>query len=66
MVDAGQVTWDVIIVDAGMIEMNRQYLEPLDYSIIAKDEILTGFADEQGVAAIFFAAVLWYNVGHVL
>ncbi|MFZ4663820.1 MAG: ABC transporter substrate-binding protein [Caldilineaceae bacterium] len=61
MVEAGQVTWDVIVVDAGTIERSRQYLEPLDYSVIAKDEILPGFADDQGVAVIFFAAVLGYN-----
>jgi putative spermidine/putrescine transport system substrate-binding protein len=62
MVDAGQVFWDVVDIenDFGLGECG-EYLEPLDYSIIDRDAILPGFADECRVGVILYATVLAYN-----
>jgi putative spermidine/putrescine transport system substrate-binding protein len=62
MVEAGQVFWDVVNIenDFGLSECDV-YLEPLDYTIIPRDEILEGFADECRVAAILYASVLAYR-----
>lgn len=62
MVEAGQVFWDVVNIenDFGLGECGV-FLEPLDYSIIPRDEILEGFADECRVAAILYATVIAYD-----
>ncbi len=61
-VESGQVTWDVVDVgnDFGL-EGNADILEPLDYNLIPKDEILPGFADTYRVAAITYGIVMAYR-----
>jgi putative spermidine/putrescine transport system substrate-binding protein len=61
-VEAGQVTWDVVDVgnDFGL-DANKDLLEPLDYSLIPRDEVLEGFAGDYRVADITYGVVLGYN-----
>lgn len=61
-VESGQVTWDVVDVgnDFGL-DANKAVLEPLDYSLIHKDEILPGFASTYRVADITYGVVLAYR-----
>jgi putative spermidine/putrescine transport system substrate-binding protein len=61
-VEAGNVEWDVVDVgnDFGL-EANAALLEPLDYTLIKKDEILDGFASEYRVADITYGVTLAYN-----
>ncbi|MEM7534156.1 MAG: ABC transporter substrate-binding protein [Chloroflexota bacterium] len=62
MVEAGQVTWDVVDIENDFaIGSTEQYFEPLDYSIIPKDEILPGLANEYRVGSILYATVIGYN-----
>lgn len=61
-VESGQVTWDVVDVgnDFGL-EANADVLEPLDFSLIKKDEILDGFVGPYRVADITYGVVLAYR-----
>ena len=62
-VEAGQVTWDVVDVgnDFGL-DANKDLLEPLDYSLIPKDEVLdTLGAGDYRVPDITYGVVLGYN-----
>lgn len=61
-VESGQVTWDVVDVgnDFGL-EANKDVLEPLDLSLIPKDEILPGFVGPYRVADITYGVVLAYR-----
>ena len=61
-VESGQVTWDVVDVgnDFGL-ERNADVLEPLDFSLIHKDEILPGFVGPYRVADITYGIVLAYR-----
>ena len=63
LVDAGQVTWDVVDVgnDFGL-EGNKDLLEPLDYSLIPRDEMNQdlGVSDWR-VPDITYGVVLAYN-----
>jgi putative spermidine/putrescine transport system substrate-binding protein len=61
-VESGQVTWDVVDVgnDFGL-EANADVLEPLDFSLIKRDEILDGFVDTYRVADITYGVVLAYR-----
>ncbi|MGB0389311.1 MAG: extracellular solute-binding protein, partial [Ardenticatenaceae bacterium] len=62
MVEAGQVTWDVVDIENDFaVGQTEQYFEPIDYSIVPKDEILPGLADEYRVGSILYATVLGYN-----
>jgi putative spermidine/putrescine transport system substrate-binding protein len=62
-VEAGQVTWDVVDVgnDFGL-DANSALLEPLDYTLIPKDEVLdTLGAGDYRVPDITYGVVLGYN-----
>lgn len=61
-VEAGNVSWDVVDVgnDFGL-DANADLLEPLDYTLIKKDEILPGFATDYRVGDITYGVVLAYN-----
>ncbi|MGB1251030.1 MAG: ABC transporter substrate-binding protein [Candidatus Promineifilaceae bacterium] len=62
MVEAGQVTWDIVDIENDFaIGSTEQYFEPIDYSIVDKDAILPGLADEYRVATILYATVIGYN-----
>jgi putative spermidine/putrescine transport system substrate-binding protein len=61
-VEAGTVEWDV--VDAGNdfgTNAHAHLLEPLDYTLIKRDEILEGFAGDYRVADITYGVALAYN-----
>ncbi|MBI2762466.1 MAG: ABC transporter substrate-binding protein [Chloroflexi bacterium] len=61
-VEAGQVTWDIVDVgnDFGL-DAQADILEPIDYTMVPKDEILDGFAGTYRVADITYGVVLGYN-----
>jgi putative spermidine/putrescine transport system substrate-binding protein len=61
-VEAGQVTWDVVDVgnDFGL-DANKDLLEPLDYSLIPRDEVIEGFAGDYRVADMTYGVALAYN-----
>ena len=61
-VESGNVEWDVVDVgnDFGL-DGNADLLEPLDYTLIKKDEILDGFATTYRVGDITYGVVLAYN-----
>jgi len=62
MVEAGQTTWDVVDIENDFaIGSTEQYFEPIDYSIVPKDEILPGLANEYRVGSILYATVIGYN-----
>ena len=65
-VESGQVTWDIVDVgnDFGL-DAQKDILEPLDYTLIKKDEILPGFASTYRVADITYGVVLAYNTEKV-
>ena len=66
MVENNQVTWDVVNVsnDFGL-ESTADLLEPLDYSVIDKEQILEGYASEYRVACMLYANTLAYNTEQV-
>ena len=62
-VEAGQVTWDVVDVgnDFGL-DANKDLLEPLDYTLIPRDEVLENLgAGDYRVPDITYGVVLGYN-----
>ena len=61
-VESKNVEWDVVDVgnDFGL-DANKALLEPLDYTLIPKDEILPGFASDYRVADITYGVALAYN-----
>ena len=61
-VESGNVTWDIVDVgnDFGL-DANADLLEPIDYSLVKKDEIIEGFATTYRVADITYGVVLAYN-----
>jgi len=61
-VESGQVTWDVVDVgnDFGL-DANKDLLEPLDYTLIPRDEVLEGFAGDYRVADMTYGVALAYN-----
>ncbi|HEY7736943.1 MAG TPA: ABC transporter substrate-binding protein [Candidatus Limnocylindrales bacterium] len=61
-VEGGDVTWDIVDVgnDFGL-NAHADLLEPLDYTLINKDEILEGFAGDYRVADITYGVALAYN-----
>jgi putative spermidine/putrescine transport system substrate-binding protein len=61
-VESGQVTWDVVDVgnDFGL-DAHKDLLEPLDYSLIPRDEVLDGFAGDYRVADMTYGVALAYN-----
>jgi putative spermidine/putrescine transport system substrate-binding protein len=62
MVDAGQVTWDVVDVEGDFgLEQNAAILEPIDYTIVDAEGIDDAFATEYRVGHLFFSQVLGYN-----
>jgi len=64
-VESGQVTWDVVDVgnDFGL-DANKDLLEPLDYTLIPKDEVNPSLgAGDYRVPDITYGVVLGYNTG---
>lgn len=66
MVDANRVVWDVYNGDNTWgTSADADFLEPLDYSVIPKDEILDGYASDYRVANTLYSIVLAYNTKSV-
>jgi len=61
-VEAKNVEWDVVDVgnDFGL-DANKDLLEPLDYTLIDKSQILDGFASDYRVGDITYGVALAYN-----
>jgi len=61
-VESGNVEWDVVDVgnDFGL-DANKDLLEPLDYTLIDKSQILDGFASDYRVGDITYGVALAYN-----
>ena len=66
MVENDRVIWDVVDVgnDFGL-ESTADLLEPLDYTVIDKEPILKGYANEYRIACMLYANVLAYNTEQV-
>ncbi|WP_437883108.1 ABC transporter substrate-binding protein [Pseudomonas sp. LRF_L74] len=63
MVDSGNVTWDVVDVEADFAirAAAEGLLEPLDFNVIPKDKIVPGFVTDHGIGSFFYSFVLGYN-----
>lgn len=63
MVESGDVTWDVVGVDAYMVLRGAAegLLEKIDYSRIPNDDLIPEAVHEYGVATAFYSTVLAYN-----
>jgi putative spermidine/putrescine transport system substrate-binding protein len=62
MVEAGQVTWNVVnVADDFGLDADGQWLEPIDYSIINRDEIVEGYANTYRVGSDVEATVIAYR-----
>ncbi|MBO1900972.1 ABC transporter substrate-binding protein [Leucobacter weissii] len=62
MVDTGRPTWDLVLVanDFGTTA-DADYLEPVDYDAVDRDQLIPGAAQEYRVAADIEATVLAYR-----
>ena len=63
MVKAGNVTWDVVDVgnDFGLENTGADFLEPLDYTVIPRDELVEGAASKYRVANMDYGVVFAYR-----
>ena len=62
MVEAGNVTWDIALVDDSFgHDSDGKWLEPIDYSMIDKSDFLQGYAGKYRVGADVEATVLAYR-----
>lgn len=69
MVEAGNPTWDLVLVaDNFGHESDAEWLEPIDYSVIDRNQFLEGYAGKYRVGSDVEATVLAYRkdkVGNV-
>jgi len=63
MVEAGNTVWDVVDVegDYAFQAAGLGLLEPIDYSIVKKDDLDPRFAFEYGVGSFYYSFVLGFN-----
>jgi putative spermidine/putrescine transport system substrate-binding protein len=63
MVQSGNVTWDVVNVDTYFVYSGAKegLLEPLDYNVIKKDDIMPELVDQYGIGAELFTTAITYN-----
>jgi putative spermidine/putrescine transport system substrate-binding protein len=63
MVESGNVTWDICDVgnDFGLENTGAQSLEPLDYNVIPKAEMVEGAASKYRVANMDYGVVMAYR-----
>ncbi len=63
MVDAGNVSWDVVDVeyDWALAAAKAGLLEPLDFSVIDKSKIDPRFVNDNVVGSFYYSFVLGYN-----
>lgn len=63
MVESGNVAWDVVDVegDFAVAAAKAGLLEPLDFSVIKKDDLDPRFVSNQYVGSFYYSFVLGYN-----
>jgi len=62
MVEAGNVTWDIVLVDDSFgLDADASWLEPIDYTVIDKASFLPGYAGTYRIGADVEATVLAYR-----
>jgi putative spermidine/putrescine transport system substrate-binding protein len=62
MVDAGATVWDVCDYAPQIgIQLGAKYLEPIDYAIVDRKQIVPGFDLPYGCAAYVFSFIIAYN-----
>lgn len=63
MVEAGRVTWDVVDVeyDYALQACGQGLLEPLDFSVIDREDLDPRFVSDCAVGSFYFSFVLGYN-----
>jgi len=65
MVESGNVTWDVVLVDDSFgLDTDAAWLEPIDYSIVDKSKFIEGYAGTYRVGADVEATVMAYRTDH--
>jgi putative spermidine/putrescine transport system substrate-binding protein len=67
MVESGNVQWDVVDVEAdfALRAAREGLLEPLDFSVIDREQIDPRFVSDHGVGSFYFSFVLGYNQGRL-
>ncbi|MER9337902.1 ABC transporter substrate-binding protein [Mesorhizobium sp. M0293] len=67
MVDAGNVTWDVVDVemDFAIKAAKDGLLEPIDYAVVPKADLDPRFSNEHAVGSFYYSFVLAWNKGTV-
>ncbi|PMS36610.1 putative spermidine/putrescine transport system substrate-binding protein [Trinickia symbiotica] len=63
MVDSGNVTWDVVDVegDFAYAAQKAGLIEPIDFSIVKKDDLDPRFTSPGAVGSFYYSFVLGYN-----
>lgn len=62
MVESGNVTWDVALVDDSFgLDTDGKWLEPIDYTVIDKSAFMSGYAQTYRLGADVEATVLAYR-----
>ncbi|CAN5165073.1 ABC transporter substrate-binding protein [soil metagenome] len=62
MVEAGQVTWDVVdVADDFGLDADAAWLEPIDYTIIDRDQYIEGYANTYRVGSDVEATIMAYR-----
>lgn len=63
MVDAGNVSWDVVDVeyDFAVKAAKDGLLEPIDFSVVRRSELDPRFATDHSVGSFYYSFVLGYN-----
>ncbi|WP_321880212.1 ABC transporter substrate-binding protein [Paraburkholderia bannensis] len=63
MVESGNVNWDVVDVegDFAYAAAKDGLIEPIDYSVVKKDELDPRFSSPQAVGSFYYSFVLGYN-----
>ena len=62
MVEAGQVTWDIVDIDDSFgFDADAQWLEPIDYSIIDRSQFIEGYAQNYRIGSDVEATVITYR-----
>ena len=67
MVESGNVQWDIVDVEAdfALRAAREGLLEPLDFSMIPREQIDPRFVSDHGVGSFYFSFVLGYNQGRL-
>lgn len=62
MAESGNVTWDLALVDDSFgLDTDAQWLEPIDYSVVDRNQFLPGYAQKYRLGADVEATVLAYR-----